>query len=1118
MSEKSINRELVEIFTGETLGDMATLWTALCPADTSYPSCKSLQEHYILAHKFKGAALNYGYMGLSRYGEMMETVLEYASEIDQDRWPEAVDLLREIVVDCRRQIERIAKGEEDEGLAANALTQRYAGLIPFALPSGASADEAQPATKGISISPEYCAPTIDADILPYFVPEIQEYLETVKGVVAHLRLYPSDNDQILTLFRTVHTIKGSAYTVGFEVIGDLAHPLENCLVIIRDGGFPISSVLLNAVERTMEIIRSLLRRDLNDVAGFQRDIPVVRDALCRIEHGEQVEFVVASNDSANPAVAESASTPQLTAEYIIPELDSGDLSYFLPEAEGYLQGIENLLLQLEKDPRNQEMTNQLFGNVHTLKGSAYTINFQIIGDLVHTVEDYLDAVRHGRLEITAFFTDSVLRTVDVVRVLLQRDVKQLPQLRERLLRVQGEFATLRQALVTGSIPRPVSAPMTAAVQEFAAASESERKEGSPLPDSDVTGASTDVQQIRVRRDRLEHLLNLVGELIITRGRLERRLETLNQLTHQVMACKDRLLIGIQAFEEKHTFTLPSLSSQGTSASMPALTGVTEFGELEFDKYDDFNILARRIGEGAADISESVSQLNASIQAARDEMSQLQDLTTGIRDQTTKTRMVSIGMLFTRFLRSVRESARATGKDVELTMAGERTEIDTGVVERLVDPLIHLIRNAVYHGIEPARVREANGKPAIGTIRLHAAQRGNAVVIEVEDDGRGLDLDKIKATAVAKRLVNSDLAGDLTDAEITRFIFVPGFSTAEVSTDQAGRGIGMDVVERVIRSMNGRIEIETVKGQGTKFSLHLPLSLLITMALIVRVGEMHYAIPLASIREITLPISSAVQNMGDRMLLQMGDEAIEIQILSGLLGHGSSAIESTMPIVIVHTDAGPMGLAVTELLGQQEIVVKSLGSLKLMEHVPFSGATFDLDGRVILVLDVSRLFTSQSAGVSIVARSITPDHGAVDGGSEEISDSEPAKTAVSILLIDDSLSIRKFIGRMLETAGYRVATAGDGEEGIRKASTQAYNLIITDLEMPKLNGYEVIQVLRSRQQTQSVPILVMTTRAGEKHRQLALNVGASGYITKPVEEHTLLKEIERVAGGKGLVQS
>ncbi|MGH7217237.1 MAG: Hpt domain-containing protein, partial [Nitrospiraceae bacterium] len=728
MSEKSINEELVEIFVAETLDDMTTLWTALHPADALCPSCESLQEHYILAHKFRGTALNYGYMNLARYGEMMETVLEYASEITQDRWPEAVDLLREIVGDCRCQIDCIAKGGADEGRAADAWTQRFVALIPFALPSVASADETQTATTGTSISVKYCVPTIDAEVLSYFVPEIQQCLDAVKEAVARLRSNPGDNNQILTLFRTVHTIKGSAYTVGFEVIGDLAHPLEDCLVIVRDGGLPVTPVLLNAVDRTMEIVRLLLRRDSNDVAGILRDIPVMKDTLRRIQQGESVEFVVASTDSVDQAVLESTPTPQLTPEYIIPELDSGDFSYFLPEAEGYLQSIENLLLQLEKDPKNQEVTNQLFGNVHTLKGSAFTVNFQIIGDLFHTVEDYLDAVCHGRLEITTSFTDIVLRTIDIVRVLLQRDVKQLPRTKERLMGVRAEFEAIGQALAAGSVPRPAPVPMPEADQELSAASVSERQEAPSVPDADMTGAVTDAQQIRVRRDRLEQMLNLVGELIIARGRLERRLEALSQLTNQVMGCKNRLLTSIHAFEEKHTFTMPSHSSQETSTSMPALTGVTGFGELEFDKYDDFNILARRIGEGAADISESVSQLNGSILAAREEINQLQELTTGIRDQTTKARMVSIGMLFTRFRRSVRESARATGKNVEMTMVGERTEIDTGVVERLIDPLIHLMRNAVYHGIEPARVREANGKPATGIIRLHAAQRGAAVVI------------------------------------------------------------------------------------------------------------------------------------------------------------------------------------------------------------------------------------------------------------------------------------------------------------------------------------------------------------------------------------------------------
>src|SRR5262249_14410173 len=282
--------------------------------------------------------------------------------------------------------------------------------------------------------------------------------------------------------------------------------------------------------RTMEIVRLLLRRDSNDVVGIQRDIPVVKDALRRILQGASVKFVVTSNDSVGQVALESAPTPQLIPEYIIPELDSGDFSYFLPEAEGYLQSIENLLLQLEKDPNNQELTNQLFGNVHTLKVSAFTVNFQIIGDLFHTVEDYLVAVCHGRQEITASFTDIVLRTIDIVRLLLQRDVKQLPRLKELLMGVRAEFETLRQVLVTGSVARPVSVQMPEAIQELSAASVSERQEGPSVPDVEMTDAKPDVQQIRVRRDRLEQLLNLVGELIIVRGQLERRLDTLSQLT------------------------------------------------------------------------------------------------------------------------------------------------------------------------------------------------------------------------------------------------------------------------------------------------------------------------------------------------------------------------------------------------------------------------------------------------------------------------------------------------------------------------------------------------------------------------------------------------------------
>jgi chemosensory pili system protein ChpA (sensor histidine kinase/response regulator) len=331
-------------------------------------------------------------------------------------------------------------------------------------------------------------------------------------------------------------------------------------------------------------------------------------------------------------------------------------------------------------------------------------------------------------------------------------------------------------------------------------------------------------------------------------------------------------------------------------------------------------------------------------------------------------------------------------------------------------------------------------------------------------------------------------------------------------DQAGRGVGMDVVKRVIESMNGHIDVESVRGVGTKFTLHLPLTLLIATALMVRCGEERYGIPLPSVREVTMLTSGTLQQMGERSMLHIGDEAIDVQPLQQLIYRtGSGArVEIGNPVVIVRTGTGPIGLAVDELLGRQEIVIKPIGALKSLERSSFGGATIDPEGRVVLVLDPVRLV---SGGEKAAAPVDTSTETSIGVSTDTPVEEAPAQPGVDqkLLLIDDSLSIRKFVGRMLETAGYEVDTAVDGEEGLRKASAKNYRLILTDLEMPKLNGYEVIQALRSRTQTQQTPIIVMTTRAGDKHRQMALNVGASSYIAKPVEERALIQELERWIG-------
>jgi chemosensory pili system protein ChpA (sensor histidine kinase/response regulator) len=490
---------------------------------------------------------------------------------------------------------------------------------------------------------------------------------------------------------------------------------------------------------------------------------------------------------------------------------------------------------------------------------------------------------------------------------------------------------------------------------------------------------------------------------------------------------------------------------------------------------------------------------------------LQHLSLGMRDEIARARMVPIGTPFVRFRRSVREMAKLTGKQVALVTSGEHTEVDTGVVERLVDPLIHLVRNAVYHGIEPAAVRVARGKPSTGSVYLNAAHRGNAVVIEVEDDGAGIDLSKVKTKAAALGLIRPESVATMSDADAIKMIFLPGFSTADQVGDVAGRGVGMDVVKQTLESINGQIEVETEPGVGTKFTLRLPLTLLISTALLVRVGHERYALPLPNIREVVMPAPGGVQEVGGRPVLQVGDEAVEVHTLAHLLGSDRAAPSGPCPVVIIRSATGVHGLEVDELLGRQEIVIKALGALKPFQESSFVGATIDPEGRVILVLDISKLLSGRAPDSielpSPATVPLLPDQ----TGSAAEGDGGTAGHNVRILLIDDSLSIRKFVGKMLQGAGYDVDTAIDGEEGLRKAATGVYRLIITDLEMPKLNGYEVIQALRDRPQTKSTPILVMTTRAGEKHRQMALSVGASGYIAKPVEERALTLEVSRWTG-------
>jgi chemosensory pili system protein ChpA (sensor histidine kinase/response regulator) len=472
--------------------------------------------------------------------------------------------------------------------------------------------------------------------------------------------------------------------------------------------------------------------------------------------------------------------------------------------------------------------------------------------------------------------------------------------------------------------------------------------------------------------------------------------------------------------------------------------------------------------------------------------------------------VPVSNLYTRLTRTARDAAKAAGKQIELVLDGGETELDNGIIQQIADPLIHLVRNSVAHGIEASEQRVERGKVPAGKVAIRAYQRGNQIYIEVEDDGRGIDYEQIRTTAVTNGLIESSAATYLTQQELLEFLFRPGFSTAPKKTDLAGRGVGLDVVRANLAALNGEISIETEQGVGTRFILKVPLTLIITQALFLRCGSWVFAIPLAFVEEIRRIRASEIEEVGEKLLTRVRGQVMEVVRLDARLGlELMTPVNNFYRMVTVNVGNRQFGLIVEEVLRKDEIVIKGLGEY-LHNIKVFPGATIAPDGSLILLLDVNRLVATDALETRVTAVAgtphITPEHAATNTASQK-----------TILLADDSISVRRFVGKMLEKGGYKVKLACDGFEALEIATQGGCDLVLTDLEMPRTNGYELMAHLHQNPATQNVPIIVLTSRAGPKHRDKALRNGASGFLSKPIQEEKLLATVAQFLGAPSLVE-
>jgi chemosensory pili system protein ChpA (sensor histidine kinase/response regulator) len=938
-----------------------------------------------------------------------------------------------------------------------------------------------------------------SDLLGIFLMEAWDSVATLEDGLDRVRAPEVAAATVRPLVVVTHRLKGAAGLHDFPELSGAAGAAEQLLGRVPDAALAERIAIADFLRDLVVLLKKVLD---GIAAGHGEDVAEI--GRFRARH-----FQLAGEPAGAPAGAAVAAAPVEPAR-AVPESDD-ILAYFAPEAAEHLETMTRALLALERSGRDEEELHALFRAAHTLKGAAYTVGCAPVGDLAHRLEDLLVAVREARQPLTPAVVEVAFLGIDALRGLV--GVGGAPA---DGADAAAAHASDRIAALTAGEEEPAAEPepRAPAVPFVAPAREAAAERGVPAGERRAAAAGP---FIRVSLDRLDVVMNQVGELVIARSRLDRRLRELDRVGELLQFSRARMARAVRDFEGGVRPRNPDLGDH-PDGRMPRIARPDPtadlFAELEFDRYDDFDILARSVAELSADLGEVQAEVGGLIRSIWDDTAQIQRLTGSLRTEITRARMVRVGRLFTRFARQVREAARTAGKAVAFEVRGESVELDNSVIDQIADPLLHLVQNAITHGIESDAERQALGKPVPGTVRLSAAHRGAFVHIEVEDDGRGIDVERLKSEALRQGFLRQEQVAQLSPREALNLVFLPGFSTAPVVTTAAGRGVGMDVVRTNVTRLNGEIEVETEPGAGTRFRLKLPLTVVVSDALTVHAGGHGLAIALNAVRLVLTVRREEIRVVGRTEMVRVDGEWVDLVRLPQLLGLPADPARERLPVVVLRAGGAALAVAVDELGGKEEIVIKSLGGYP-QGLGPFTGATISGDGRVILVLDPTRLLelaeaAGRDAGLQPAAgrRPADRDRRAVHA---EAAAGAPAERRV--LLVDDSISVRKFVGHMLERAGFRVLTANDGVDALQQLAETQVDTVITDLEMPRLNGYELIEDLRRRPATRHLPVVVLTTRAGEKHWALARRLGVEHYVSKPVDEQAFVRLLRSITAAE-----
>ncbi len=969
-------------------------------------------------------------------------------------------------------------------------------------------------------------PHLDPALLQIFANEARGHVANVRAEIEKCQAAGLGAHVPPSLVRAAHTLQGSARAVGLKPMAEASAECEHLLDAMKSHEQPLEPAtyelfarLTDAIEQMIEVLsRGETRADavvhefdeIRRAAHAMQTHPHGGVAPADSGAGQPPPRPVAAAVPA-PAVPVAAAVDEMVQEQLDPELTE----IFLEEAADIMAAIEESLTRWRGDRGDRTAIGELKRQLHTLKGGARMAGAMTMGNLGHQTESLLGEIEAGRVQADTEMMDLMDEVHDALVAMLNRMQKNEPAPAATAIfnKVLARLGQAPMAAPAAPAPRPAAAPkpasqktspseapmfssVTLADQAEAATIGDDRRHETEADSARTTDDRRD--QIRVRTKLLNELVNHAGEVSIARSRMEQQIfglrENLSELNRNTTRFRDQV----------RELEIQSESQILARAQEVASQAGEDFDPLELDRFSRLQTLSRSLAESLHDLFTIRGNLENYASQAESVLQQQARINTELQEGLMRTRMISFDTQGARLRHIVRQTAREVGKRVELELVGGKVEVDRTVLERMIGPFEHMIRNAVDHGIEPEVERKRAGKPAVGKITLAASHEGSEIVLRFADDGAGLDIAAIRRKAVERGLMKTGT--NLSDDELIQFILMAGFSTATEVTQLSGRGVGMDVVHSEVKQLGGSITVDTRRGHGTTFIIRLPLTLSITQALMLRVGEALYAVPISSVVNILeVPVEElhSIQ-VGTKPLLNWQDQVYPFMNLAARLGvHPQPGNNKKVPVLLARSGARQVAIQVDGLAGTREIVIKPLGA-QLAGIEGLAGATILGDGSVVLILDIPGLWLMDE-GLHVAHRPEIEDTivaSGIEPASVEPEPSTPVRERALVMVVDDSITVRKVTQRHLAKRGMDVLLAKDGIDAMEQLREHVPDVMLVDIEMPRMDGYELTQYIRGDTRLRNVPIIMITSRAGDKHRDRALALGVNIYMTKPYQEDTL----------------